>query len=882
MNSRKFLKVLPPFANQTVVVNTDQTVDDIVDEMLIAHREFASHYDLLIPIFKMPADLYQWLFDFCKGNINYDIEGVDLQSIRSPAGILEMGSGDCKHYASFIGGVLDALVRSGYEINWKYRFATYRNSDSSHVFIVVNDNGEEIWIDPVLDSLDQRYPSPNTFFDKKIKSMPLVRMSGAPGEAVAIGAAPVEHDTVISRRVYNEMIADESVEGCNTMGLVPMGKDQYSSYDVPSDFPTDDGIYSGGLGGGSGSGVSMPPVVATVTRADMIQGLKQETADWQEPWKSGFARGLGLVNDQDLKDLYTLLYENHFQEKTVPADDQRWQVWDRIGKTYLNFWPGVDKIYDEPAPAYTNDTGQVQYLVDGQPLVFPAYGARAALPVNLVIVYPKTYQGKTLPVDLPKPMVAGNRLVILPKMAWGVRDQLKAFDYLFVKLIRSALTPLIRSYSQRPDWDQENLYFTIWDDCDRADVVDYIQGKPVAMAFDWEILNEIGYFMNGEPLVFPADRNYNGNDYNGSHPPPIIADDLAVVYPDTYRGIAIPADLPRPIMNQGKLQLQPHGFGVNRMSENYYMWHSFLVSVMTPLIRSFAQYPYTGNNDLSERIWSDIAKNEHLENYLVAPDRKTFLGEVIEKLAGYVQEVTRLSLKVINAGSRLAFLGLVRINAFAFAYKLFLAANDPERKDKLYKRWKQLGGNDGDFRAAVILGCKNNPVFGGGVKQWIEDAVQDGVLDNGYTRPAGDTEIPEGQSMNGAAVGIAVADDVVYYMAAASAIIAALGGFLKGIGGDKTDKLVDDVIAGYDLIATVAGTDPIGTGAGVGAPVKVTDPATGQTYTINPPATSDNKVNPVMSFIKSNPIPTALIAAGVGGAVYLATNEKKKRATPAK
>jgi len=533
----------------------------------------------------------------------------------------------------------------------------------------------------------------------------------------------------------------------------------------------------------------------------------------------------------------------------------------------------------QPPVVYPKALDTIQYLVAGQPVVFPAKGSRAPLPADMVIVFPQTWQGKAVPVDLPKPVVAGNRLVLLPKIAWNVRDQYSAYDYLFIKMIRTALTPLIQSYGQFPDWNQENLYFTIWDDTDRADVVDYITSKPVAMSFDWEVLPEINYFMGGEPLKFPPDRNFNGVDYNKNNPPPKIADDLAVVYPDFYKGFPVPDDLPRPIMNNGKLQLQPHGFGVDKMRANYFMWHSFLVSVMTPLIRSFAQYPYTGNNDLTERIWNDIAKNQHLEDYLVAPDRKTFLGEVIEKLAGYVQEVTRLSLKVINAGSRLAFLGLVRINAFAFAYKLFLSANDPNKRDKLYKRWEQLGGNAGDFRKAIILGCKNNPVFGGGVKQWIEDAVQDGVLDNGYTRPAGDSGIADEYKMSGT-LGIAVADDVVYYMAAASAIIAALGGFLKGIGGEETDKVVDNIIAGYDVIAAFAGTDPIGTGAGVGAPTKITDPATGQVHTIQPPVTSNT--NPVLSFIKSNPIPTALIATGVAGGMYLLLDKKKQGRSTAK
>ncbi|HMG08305.1 MAG TPA: hypothetical protein VK609_07330, partial [Mucilaginibacter sp.] len=568
MNKKKFLAVLPVFKGDIKIIAEDQSMTDIVSEVLEAHKIYQADYDQLITVLKMPPDLYEWLFEFCKKNVVYEVETIDLQTTRSPAGILEMGSGDCKHYASFIAGILDALVRDGYAIDWRYRFAEYKNSASSHVFIVVKENGKEIWIDPVLSYFDQRYPAPTSFFDKKVKSMALHRLSGVEPEPTQETA--FVNDTIVTREQYQRQVkvAEACAGSGSAMGLVdfPIGKD--------GDF------FPGGDQSGGGGGSTPPPVV-----------------------------------------------------------------------------------YPRPFEG-------VQYLVNGAPLVFPSKGSRALIPSDLVIVFPQTYQGHPLPVDLPKPVVAGNRLVLLPKIAWNVRDQYAAFDYLWIKFIQSALTPLIQSYGQFPDWNQENLYFTIWDDTDRADVVDYISSKPVAMSFDWELLPEIKYFAGAEPLAFGPDRNYNGNDFNGSHPPPIIPDTLSVVYPDFYKGVAVPDSLPRPIMNAGKLQLQPHGFGVDNMRANYFMWHSFLVAVMTPLIRSFAQYPYTGNNDLTERVWNDIAKNEHLENYLVAPDRKTFLGQVIETLAGYVQEVTRLSLKVINAGSRLAFLGLVRINAFAFAYKL--------------------------------------------------------------------------------------------------------------------------------------------------------------------------------------------------------------------
>lgn len=808
----QLLSLLPPYlGTETVIVAGDQEIEDIMREVISAHKVYVGDYDFIAHLYvDVPADsLPRQLFDFCKKNIAYLIESDRLQTTRSPASILAIGSGDCKHYASFIGGVLDAVNRRvGYRLyDWFFRFASYSNDEvPEHVFVVIKQHSREIWVDPVLKSFNSRNPYPRFWIDGFVnkKGMSLKRIAGVDQPAAFCS------DSSITREEYNKQ-KDHEAGSC--MGSPFLTQDAFK--DSPDQVYFESPI-SNDYGGGGG-GQSTLPTVFYPTTIEAVQ--------------------YGLLSD----------------DGTVT------------------------------------------------PLAFPAKGARAPLPGNLVIFYPEYLNGRKLPVDLPKPIAAGKRLVLLPKLTVGVRDQYKSNNYEFLEFMTDAMLPLVESYGQYPDWSRWDIRMTIWDDMDRDQVVDYITSKPVAMAFEWEILDSVVYFMNGEPMVWPPDRNPNSQQFNRDNPPPKIADDLAVVYPDYWRGVKVPDDLPRPVMNNGKLQLQPHGFSIDRMRENYYMWDSFLVSVLTPLIRAFAQFPYTGNNDLPERVWNDIAANKHLDDYLAAPDRKTFLGEVIETVAGYVQEVTRLSLKVINFGSRLAFLGLVRINAFAFAYKLFLALNDPDRRDKLYDRWRMLGGNKGDFNSAIILGCKNNPIFGGGVKQWIEDAVQDGIIDNGYIRPEDDEAIPEGETMSGiyegfswpytvleyqkdkaagarmsgAAMGVAGADDVVYYMAAASAMIAALGAFLKGIGGPKTDKIVDDVTNGYDVLLTAVGEDPIGTGNDLDAPVKIYDPVTGITSTIYP----QGKENAVIAFIKANPVVAALGAAAIATAIYFATKRNTRRKT---
>ena len=105
-----------------------------------------------------------------------------MQILRSPSAILASNivGIDCKGYATFANGVMDAYRRNtGKNFDVYYRFASYDPFDSTpqHVFAVINENGVEYWIDPVLDQFDEK-KQPYYFKDKKIKNMALVAMSG--------------------------------------------------------------------------------------------------------------------------------------------------------------------------------------------------------------------------------------------------------------------------------------------------------------------------------------------------------------------------------------------------------------------------------------------------------------------------------------------------------------------------------------------------------------------------------------------------------------------------------------------------------------------------------------------------------------------------------
>lgn len=144
-------------------------------ELVRAHTDYRKDYDKIAEYFISRTNLLteEKLFNFCKDHLYYLVESDQKQTLRSPTAILilnEIRGVDCKHYASFIGGILDAINRTDeMSFDWFYRFASYSLADRipEHVFVVVEQQGAEIWIDPVLDSFNSRFPYPA--FIKDIK-----------------------------------------------------------------------------------------------------------------------------------------------------------------------------------------------------------------------------------------------------------------------------------------------------------------------------------------------------------------------------------------------------------------------------------------------------------------------------------------------------------------------------------------------------------------------------------------------------------------------------------------------------------------------------------------------------------------------------------------
>jgi hypothetical protein len=193
--------LLPEYEDRWVEITPDQTVKSIIREVINAHYEFTGHYDLIAPYFYADTtkQICANLYNFCKENLKYREEGDEDQTTAIPAGILIRGDStgvDCKHYASFCGGVLDAINRLyDKNIKWCYRFASYRVFDKEphHVFIVVNDNGGEIWIDPTPGA-DGR--SPIWYEDHKIKKSMALRRNIAGVDDVALSVKNITEEQI--------------------------------------------------------------------------------------------------------------------------------------------------------------------------------------------------------------------------------------------------------------------------------------------------------------------------------------------------------------------------------------------------------------------------------------------------------------------------------------------------------------------------------------------------------------------------------------------------------------------------------------------------------------------------------------------------------------
>jgi hypothetical protein len=199
----------------TVLVD-DQDVTDIIDAIIAKHKECERHYDAIYRMFDDPGnwdDVGQRLWDFCKQQLSYSIETVDWQYVKSPGTLMKEGMCDCKGYALFCAGVIDAMKRAGEDVDWCYRFASYElfNSQPGHVFVVLFPKTKnEMWLDPVLGSFDSRSPRPIWKRDYRVGDGRKKKVAGigyVPGKA-SIGLSSAEQGLLNDLNEYTEGVND--------------------------------------------------------------------------------------------------------------------------------------------------------------------------------------------------------------------------------------------------------------------------------------------------------------------------------------------------------------------------------------------------------------------------------------------------------------------------------------------------------------------------------------------------------------------------------------------------------------------------------------------------------------------------------------------------
>jgi hypothetical protein len=171
------LKKITAYQGNKSIIVDNQNTSDIINSILSAHKKYASDYDKIASQFWRGSakETCRYIWSFLKANVKYRIEPDSSQSVKSPAAIL-LKNGDCKHYSQFFGGVLDALKRQGYKIDWCYRFANYKlfNTAPHHVFVVLKNKGIETWCDAVLSGFDYK----KSYINKIDKNMSLYSISG--------------------------------------------------------------------------------------------------------------------------------------------------------------------------------------------------------------------------------------------------------------------------------------------------------------------------------------------------------------------------------------------------------------------------------------------------------------------------------------------------------------------------------------------------------------------------------------------------------------------------------------------------------------------------------------------------------------------------------
>lgn len=182
---RDIIGILPEFKNNQQLIASRQLTGDIIREIDKMHHNEKKNYSKIAEQFWTGDVLStcQNLYNYLRKNITYREEPGAKQTVKTASAFLNQGYGDCKHYSSFVAGVIDALSDMGYPVSVKLAYVnSVDNSENyHHVFPVVTDTetGREIFVD----AIDGKHFDDRRTKYKRVKysDMALYRISGEVG-----------------------------------------------------------------------------------------------------------------------------------------------------------------------------------------------------------------------------------------------------------------------------------------------------------------------------------------------------------------------------------------------------------------------------------------------------------------------------------------------------------------------------------------------------------------------------------------------------------------------------------------------------------------------------------------------------------------------------
>ena len=163
IQSQELLDEMEDLPDEPAVMLVDQqVVSDIIRRMPWKVDKSRPYYDRICMFFDNDTveGVGEEIFDFLKSEVRYVEEDDDGQWLSNPKTMLERGVCDCKGYSLFIAGVLDGLNRNSEQkaIPWCFRFvpSELMGTKIGHVFVVIDPGGQEVWVDPVLNTFNRK------------------------------------------------------------------------------------------------------------------------------------------------------------------------------------------------------------------------------------------------------------------------------------------------------------------------------------------------------------------------------------------------------------------------------------------------------------------------------------------------------------------------------------------------------------------------------------------------------------------------------------------------------------------------------------------------------------------------------------------------------